>query len=257
MSEPVLGNLGSPCGRAKGCINVERRLYTAFSDQTNLVQVTKSSQLLCKSPQESRPGGVIASADKQKCSRVGQKSRIAGVSQPTIFSPKAQQQVETYTRSKQSQQLHRSIPLCKREWVTSIDFKDAYFHVPVQNIPVQSTSIWSVHSSFRETKEVKLMALQKGIRIHQYLDDWLIRAKSHQICLQHTQTLGSSLPGSRFVSKHGKIRTGSRKFLRLLVRPERGQGQTHPRPVADLDSKNQRFANRTDSNRKTSPLKST
>ena len=38
-------------------------------------------------------------------------------------------------------------------------------------------------------KEVKLMALQKGIRIHQYLDDWLVQARSHQTCLQHTQTV--------------------------------------------------------------------
>ena len=36
-------------------------------------------------------------------------------------------------------------------------------------------------------KEVKLMAIHKGIRIHQYLDDWLVRATSHQACLQHTQ----------------------------------------------------------------------
>ena len=38
-------------------------------------------------------------------------------------------------------------------------------------------------------KEVKLMAIHKGIRIHQYLDDWLVRARSHHLCLQHTQTL--------------------------------------------------------------------
>ena len=38
-------------------------------------------------------------------------------------------------------------------------------------------------------KEVKLMALQKDIRIHQYLDDWLVRASTHHTCLQHTQTL--------------------------------------------------------------------
>ena len=38
-------------------------------------------------------------------------------------------------------------------------------------------------------KEVKLMAIHKGIRIHQYLDDWLVRARSHQACLQHTQEL--------------------------------------------------------------------
>ena len=36
-------------------------------------------------------------------------------------------------------------------------------------------------------KEVKLMAIHKGIRIHQYLDDWLARATSHQVCVLHTQ----------------------------------------------------------------------
>ena len=35
------------------------------------------------------------------------------------------------------------------------------------------------------------MALQKGIRIHQYLDDWLVRARSHQTCCQYTQTLAA------------------------------------------------------------------
>ena len=38
-------------------------------------------------------------------------------------------------------------------------------------------------------KEVKLLAMKQGIRTHQYLDDWLVRARSHQTCLQHTQTL--------------------------------------------------------------------
>ena len=33
------------------------------------------------------------------------------------------------------------------------------------------------------------MASHKGIRIHQYLDDWLVRARSHQTCLHHTQIL--------------------------------------------------------------------
>ena len=37
-------------------------------------------------------------------------------------------------------------------------------------------------------KEVKLMAMHKGIRIHQYLDDWLVRARSHQ-AFQHTPEL--------------------------------------------------------------------
>ena len=33
------------------------------------------------------------------------------------------------------------------------------------------------------------MAIHKDLRIHQYLDNWLVRARSHQACLQHTQEL--------------------------------------------------------------------
>ena len=92
------------------------------------------------------------------------------------------------------------------EWVTSIDFKDAYFHIPIQE---QSRKYLRFHVQGQTyqfkalpfglstapleftviAKEVKLMAIHKGIRIHQYLDDWLVRATSHQACLQHTQKL--------------------------------------------------------------------
>ena len=92
------------------------------------------------------------------------------------------------------------------EWVTSIDFKDAYFHIPIHS---QSTKYMRFHLQGRSyqfkalpfglstapmeftvvAKEVKLVAFQKGTRIHQYLDDWLVRASTHHTCLQHTQTL--------------------------------------------------------------------
>ena len=38
-------------------------------------------------------------------------------------------------------------------------------------------------------KKVKLMALSKGIRLHQYLDDWLIRAQSQEEAQINTQTV--------------------------------------------------------------------
>ena len=89
------------------------------------------------------------------------------------------------------------------EWVTSIDFKDAYIHIPIQE---QSRKFHVEGRSYQFkvlpfglstapleftviAKEVKLMTIHKGIRIHQYLDDWLVRARSHQVCLQHTQDL--------------------------------------------------------------------
>ena len=96
--------------------------------------------------------------------------------------------------------------LQQREWVTSVDFKDAYFHIPIQE---QSRKYLRFHVQGRTyqfkalpfglstapmeftvlAKEVKLMAIHRGIRIHQYLDDWLVRARSYQACLQHTQSL--------------------------------------------------------------------
>ena len=92
------------------------------------------------------------------------------------------------------------------KWVISVDFKDAYFHIPIQE---QSRKYLRFHVQGRTyqfkalpfglstapmeftvlAKEVKLMAIHKGIRIHQYLDDWLVRARSQQTCLQHTQIL--------------------------------------------------------------------
>ena len=74
------------------------------------------------------------------------------------------------------------------EWVTSIDFKDAYFRIQIQE---QSGNIlrFRVQGQMYQfkglpfglstgpmeftvvAKEVKLMAIHKGIRIHQYLDD--------------------------------------------------------------------------------------
>ena len=92
------------------------------------------------------------------------------------------------------------------EWITSIDFKDAYFHITIQE---QSRKYLRFHVQGQTyqfkalpfglstapleftvvVKEVKLMVIHKGIRIHQYLDNWLVRATSHQACLQHTQDL--------------------------------------------------------------------
>ena len=92
------------------------------------------------------------------------------------------------------------------EWVTSVDFKDAYFHVPINSqsrkymrFQIQDKAYqfkalpFGLSTAPREftmiAKEVKWLALGRGIRIHQYLDDWLVRAKSPQVCLQHTQKL--------------------------------------------------------------------
>ena len=88
-------------------------------------------------------------------------------------------------------------------------------------------------------KEVKLLAMKQGIRTHQYLDDWLVRVRSHQTCLQHTQTLvGLCRELGWLVNEEKSAGTQtSFQFRRLPVRLERGQGQTHTRMLAGLTDK--------------------
>ena len=88
------------------------------------------------------------------------------------------------------------------EWVTSIDFKDAYFHIPIQE---QSRKYLRFHVQGRTyqfkalpfglatapleftiiVKEVKLMALKQGIRIHQYLTGWSELHPTGYVCIIH------------------------------------------------------------------------
>ena len=87
------------------------------------------------------------------------------------------------------------------EWITSIDFKDAYFHIPIHRQSRKYMRFYVQGQSYQFKAlpfglptvpmefTVVAKALQMGIRIHQYLDDWLVRATSNQTCLQHTQTL--------------------------------------------------------------------
>ena len=92
------------------------------------------------------------------------------------------------------------------EWVSSIDLSDAYLHIPIH--PNSRKYLRFCHRSqgFQFTslpfrlatspqvftmiiKEVKLMALSRGLRLHQYLDDWLIRSQSQEEAQVNTQAV--------------------------------------------------------------------
>ena len=92
------------------------------------------------------------------------------------------------------------------EWVLSIDLSDAYLHIPIH--PLSRKYLRFCHRSqvFQFTslpfglatapqvftmivKEVKQMALSRGLRLHQYLDDWLIRSQSQEESLVNTQAV--------------------------------------------------------------------
>ena len=99
----LLANLAGSGGWSESCSNPERGLYPPISELAKTHKVSHGHKLLCQSPQEQLFAGGIASAYRQKCSGTSAKSDISGVFQPTIFGPKAQQQVETYIRSEQTE----------------------------------------------------------------------------------------------------------------------------------------------------------
>ena len=216
--KPVLREMGSLGFESKGSHHTEGRLYSSVPVQTPLDKVTDCNKQLPQSHQAVLPCGGTVSADKQKCSRTGTKSEFTRFLQPAILVPKPNNRwrpildLSTLNTFLNTESFKMETPETIRtslqagEWVTSIDFKDAYFHIPIHS---QSRKYMRFHLQGRSyqfkalpfglstppmeftvvAKEVKLMALQKGIRTHQYLDDWLVRASTHDTCLQHTQTL--------------------------------------------------------------------
>ena len=89
--------------------------------------------------------------------------------------------------------------------MSSIDLSDAYLHVPIhpnlrkylrfchRSQVFQVTSLpfgQATSQAFTMiVKEVKPMALSRRMRLHQYLDDWLIRAQSQEEAQVNTQTV--------------------------------------------------------------------
>ena len=67
------------------------------------------------------------------------------------------------------------------------------------------------------------MAIHRDLGIHQYLGDWLMRARSHQACPQHTQELVNNVSATGLADELREIRAGAQtrlRFYRLPVRPQ-------------------------------------
>ena len=162
--------------------------------------------------------GGITSAYGQKCHRTSSQAGLTRFLQPTIFGPETQQQVEAHLRPEQSEPFPQDRKIQDGDTGNHQDLSPkgrmgnlqrlqghllphphtrtvqevSEITCPGSDLPVQSTAVGLSTAPMEFTiiaKEVKLMAIQNGIRIHQYLDDWLVRSTSHRICLQHTQVV--------------------------------------------------------------------
>ena len=92
------------------------------------------------------------------------------------------------------------------QWVSSIDLSATYLHISIHansrkylrfcyksqvfqftSLPFGLATAPQVFTMI--VKEVKLMALSRGLRVHQYLDDWLIRSQSQEEAQANTQAV--------------------------------------------------------------------
>ena len=108
------------------------------------------------------------------------------------------------------------------EWVSSIGLSDTYLHIPIyphsrkylrfchrsqvfqfSSLPFGLSTAPQVFTMI--VKEVKLTALSRGLRLHQYLDNWLIKSQSREEALVNTQAVVDLTQDHQ----SGKIRTES------------------------------------------------
>ena len=216
-SANVLAGLALPGFKSKGIVHTKGRLFPTLQSKTPLVKVTGHSHYADPVKSKNLKDSLQALIQKQAVEKVLVTSSLAfynrlflvpkpnnrwrpilDLSQLNLYLASASFKMETPETIRLSLQ--------QGEWVTLLDFSDAYFHIPINpgsrkylrfhlnNQSYQFTSLpFGLSTAPLEftkvVKEVKLMAQARGIRIHQYLDDWLVRAPCEETCLRHTQTL--------------------------------------------------------------------
>ena len=204
-------------------------------------------------------------------SAVGQKSRIPGLLQPVTFGSRTQQLVETYIGPQYPEQIfndrviqngdsrdNKNLPtsmgvgnlhrfprrILPYTHTQSIQEIHVVSH-PGSVLPIQSTAIWSVHSTHgvhNSGQRGQVSCTATG-----YKDPPVPRLVGQSQILPNFSpaytNIGSSLSGAWLASEQRQIRTGSKtgfQLRRLSLQSEIGQGQTHPRALADPTSTNKR-----------------
>ena len=140
------------------------------------------------------------------------------------------------------------------EWVTPIDFKDAYFHIPIHNqsrkymrfhIQGQSYQFKALPFSL-STAPMEFTVVARG-QTDGFTQGYknppvprpLVDESQIPPNLSPAYTdFGSSLSRTRLAGEQGEVRTGPKTGFQLSglpVRPQGGQGQTHTRALADLN----------------------
>ena len=191
--------------KPQGSLHFEGGLCPTIQNETPFDMVSSHQKWLCKSGKKLGSVRGPSCTERKVGSQKGCSTGLPVLLQLVVFGPKAQQEVETHFGPQPIKWLSPNntfkmetpetirVSLQTGEWVTSLDFSDAYFHIPIHPRSRKYLRFFLNSKAYQFTalpfrlatapleftkvvKEVKLMAQTRSIRIHQYLDDWLLRA---------------------------------------------------------------------------------
>ena len=255
--------VGSGC-KPNSSSNPKGGLPPSLSDPTQVNKKSHGHKLLCKSPQEQLPGRGIASAYIQKCNRNRTKPQISRLLQPTISSSKARQKVETYTGSEQTQSFSQGGEIQNGNPGNHPDFpptrgmghlnrfqgrllshthtpevsKISQISCPGPDLPVQSTSLWPLNSSYGvhcNSQGSEADGYKQGYK-NPPVPRRLVGESQLPPPLPSTYPkAGPDLSGTGLVGECRKIRTRTQaglRICRLSIRPPVRTGPTYSGPVA-------------------------
>ena len=270
QTSKLLANLAGKRCRTQNSSNLEKGLHPPLSDPAKPHKVSHCHKPVCQSPQEHLPAGGIASAYRQECNRTGPQSNISRVFQPTFSGTQTQQQVETHSGPKQIKPLpqggeiqngdtgnHQDIPPargvgnlsrlqgCLLPYTNTGTVQEILkVPCPAPDLPVQGTTLWSVHSA-HGVHYVSKGGETDG-HTQGYKDPPIPRRLVGEsripprLSPSHPNS-GQDVPGSGLAGELRKVRIGAQTGLqlrRLPVRPQVRPGQTDTGPMAKSSRKN-------------------
>ena len=194
--------------KSKGSLHSERGLHPTFQNETPPHQVSGNPEQLCKPCEKPFFQGGIASSDRQVGIGKSGCPVFPSLLQPVISSTKAQQQMETDLRSQSAHPVSQSRYIQNENTgnnqIISANGEMGNISGPQRRVFPHTTKIKEISRVLLEQtyqftappfglattpleftkviKEVKVMAQIRGIRIHQYVDDWLLRTPCHETC---------------------------------------------------------------------------
>ena len=239
-------------------------LHSAIPFKAKLDQISSDSVRVQDPSKRPSLGHLYPVSPVKERYRKGGNCKISRVLQSPVPSTQASPKVEVSHRLKQAQhfstrrkvqngnsRVHQDLPDSRGMGIVdrSVGRLPAHPHPPKlkeipkvllqgSGVPVHLPPVWTGHNPQVFTmivKEVKLMVLSRGLRIHQYLDDWLIRSQSQEEAQVNTQTVVDLTQSLGWIINQEKIRTEtySGVFVCGLRIPSRfSPCKTHSREMA-------------------------